>query len=92
MRLLDFYSGPCHALVLQGNNVIKQWRLLMGPTKVFRVVYSHPNCIRALYGLSDTRNVCHGSDGHDSAIREISILFPEFNLQAYFKDYEEIKK
>lgn len=92
MRLLYFFdSGPCHALILQGDNVIKQWRLLMGPTKVFRVVYSHPNCLRALYGLSDTRNACHGSDGPESAQREISILFPEFDSQAFLKDNTQIK-
>lgn len=51
----------------------------MGPTKVYKAIYSNPDCIRALYGLSDTRNACHGSDSEESALREISIIFPEFN-------------
>ena len=53
----------------------------MGPTKVYKAIYSNPDCIRALYGLSDTRNACHGSDSEDSALREISIIFPEFNKE-----------
>ncbi|KAH8375995.1 hypothetical protein KR200_005769 [Drosophila serrata] len=78
-RLTSFMnSGPCYALILQSEASIQKWRNLLGPTKVFRAVYSDPNCIRALYGLSDTRNACHGSDSEASARREISILFPEF--------------
>lgn len=33
----------------------------MGPTKVFQAKLSHPNSIRGKYGLTDTRNVTHGS-------------------------------
>ncbi|XP_034479625.1 nucleoside diphosphate kinase 6 [Drosophila innubila] len=78
-RLSSFMrSGPCYALILQSEACIQKWRILMGPTKVFKAVYSQPDCIRALYGLSDTRNACHGSDSEVAALREISILFPEF--------------
>ncbi|XP_037937994.1 nucleoside diphosphate kinase 6 [Teleopsis dalmanni] len=78
-RLMTFMiSGPSYALILQSQDCIQKWRNLMGPTKVYKAVYSHPDCIRALYGLSDTRNACHGSDSEQSALREISILFPEF--------------
>ncbi|KAH8276075.1 hypothetical protein KR018_000841 [Drosophila ironensis] len=80
-RLTTFMSsGPCYALILQSEESIKKWRALLGPTKVFRAVYSEPSSIRALYGLSDTRNACHGSDSEESALREISILFPEFDF------------
>lgn len=41
----------------------------------------HPDSIRALYGLSDTRNACHGSDSVDSASKEIRIFFPTFNYE-----------
>ncbi|XP_033170561.1 nucleoside diphosphate kinase 6 [Drosophila mauritiana] len=79
-RLTSFMnSGPSYALILQSEACIQKWRSLLGPTKVFRAVYADPNCIRALYGLSDTRNACHGSDSEESALREISILFPEFD-------------
>ncbi|KAH8320142.1 hypothetical protein KR074_002864 [Drosophila pseudoananassae] len=89
-RLTTFMnSGPCYALILQSEACIQKWRGLLGPTKVFRAVYSDPNCIRALYGLSDTRNACHGSDSEESALREIGILFPEFKLDAVSR---EVKK
>ncbi|KAH8405913.1 hypothetical protein KR222_000646 [Zaprionus bogoriensis] len=81
-RLTSFMnSGPCYAFILQSEECIQKWRCLMGPTKVFRAVYSEPDCIRALYGLSDTRNACHGSDSKESALREIAILFPEFDCR-----------
>lgn len=75
-----FCSGPSYALILQSADSIAKWRSLMGPTKVYKAIYSNPDCIRALYGLSDTRNACHGSDSTESAMKEISILFPEFNM------------
>ncbi|XP_030378709.1 nucleoside diphosphate kinase 6 [Scaptodrosophila lebanonensis] len=85
-RLTSFMnSGPCYALILQSEACIQKWRSLMGPTKVFRAVYSEPQCIRALYGLSDTRNACHGSDSEASALREIAILFPEFQVKSTAK-------
>lgn len=33
----------------------------MGPTKVFKAKISHPHSIRGQFGLTDTRNVTHGS-------------------------------
>ncbi|KAH8385789.1 hypothetical protein KR093_000353 [Drosophila rubida] len=80
-RLSSFMrSGPCYAFILQSESCIVKWRQLMGPTKVFKAIHSEPSSIRALYGLSDTRNACHGSDSEKSAIREIAILFPEFKI------------
>lgn len=81
----DTFSGPCLAFILQREECIQKWRSLMGPTKVFKAVYSEPDCIRALYGLSDTRNACHGSDSEVSALREIAILFPEFDVAQHRK-------
>ncbi|EDW86499.1 uncharacterized protein Dwil_GK14697 [Drosophila willistoni] len=81
-RLTSFMnSGPCYALILQAEAGIQKWRQLMGPTKVFQAVYTEPQSIRGMYGLSDTRNACHGSDSKASALREISIIFPEYNME-----------
>ncbi|XP_055528662.1 nucleoside diphosphate kinase 6 isoform X2 [Wyeomyia smithii] len=55
-------SGPLEVLVLSGENAIAKWRELLGPTKVYKAVYSHPDCLRSMYGISDTRNAGHGSD------------------------------
>jgi nucleoside-diphosphate kinase len=55
---------------------------MLGPTKVYKALYSHPESIRGLYGLSDTRNACHGSDSTESAMKEILIFFPDFDFVA----------
>ncbi|XP_043275791.1 nucleoside diphosphate kinase 6 [Venturia canescens] len=89
-RLLTFMcSGPSDIHILAGNNAIRKWRELMGPTKVYQAQYTAPNTIRAIYGLSDTRNATHGSDSLESADREIKIFFREFNAKKWF-DNEEV--
>lgn len=77
-------SGPLEALILAHPTAIASWRELMGPTKVFKSIYSHPECLRSRCGLTDTRNACHGSDSVSSVEREIRILFPEFDVQAWY--------
>lgn len=54
-------SGPMRAYVLARVDAIRQWRELMGPTKVFRARYTSPDSIRAQFGLTDTRNTAHGA-------------------------------
>jgi nucleoside-diphosphate kinase len=49
---------------------------------VFKTIHSHPNSIRGLYGLTDTRNACHGSDSEESALSEILKIFPDFKEEA----------
>ncbi|XP_069160962.1 nucleoside diphosphate kinase 6 isoform X2 [Procambarus clarkii] len=61
-RLVTFMaSGPTQALILAHENAIQRWRLLMGPTKVYKTKYEAPDTIRGMYGLTDTRNSTHGS-------------------------------
>lgn len=83
--LIDFliFSGPIEVLILAGDNAISRWRNLLGPTKVYKAIYTHPESIRGLFGLSDTRNVCHGSDSIDSAKREINIFFNKFDVDQW---------
>ncbi|KAI9317276.1 nucleoside diphosphate kinase [Dichotomocladium elegans] len=54
-------SGPFQALVLSSPNAIKEWRALIGPTHPVRARIHQPETLRALYGLTDTRNSFHGS-------------------------------
>ena len=85
-RLVTFVSsGPLWALVLARPDAIAAWRRLMGPTKVYRAVYSHPTSLRGMYGLTDTRNALHGSDSTESAAREIGFFFPEFDAEAWLQ-------
>jgi nucleoside-diphosphate kinase len=50
----------------------------MGPTHKEKALQANPNCIRALYGYSDTRNAVHGSDSEETALKEIKFFFPDF--------------
>lgn len=77
-------SGAIEAMILAGENAIQTWRDIMGPTKVYKCIYSHPECLRSLYGLSDTRNVCHGADSRQSVEREIGLFFPEFSIEQWY--------
>lgn len=85
-----FGSGPTEVLILQRENAILKWRELLGPTKVFKAIYSHPDSIRGLFGLTDTRNACHGSDSPESVLNEITSIFPDFNLENYEKENLEV--
>ena len=40
--------------------------------------------IRGQFGLTDTRNVSHGSDSDETARREIQFFFPDFDQQDFF--------
>lgn len=86
MKLIHFdFSGPIEVLILAGEDSITKWRTIMGPTKVYKTIFSHPNSIRGQFGLSDTRNACHGSDSEESAKREIEIFFPDFNTTEWIR-------
>ncbi|XP_008396119.1 nucleoside diphosphate kinase 6 [Poecilia reticulata] len=90
-RLVEFMSsGPMRAYILAREDAIRHWRDLMGPTKVFQARYTSPACIRARFGLTDTRNTTHGSDSPESAQREISFFFPDFNVEQWLKKEEPL--
>lgn len=55
----------------------------MGPTKVFKTIYTHPESIRGQFGLSDTRNAVHGSDSIESVEKEVKIFFPDFSISEW---------
>ncbi|MDD3718731.1 MAG: nucleoside-diphosphate kinase [Actinomycetota bacterium] len=67
-------SGEVVAMVLEGKSAIAAVRKLMGPTDP---ADAPPGTIRGDYGLEITENIVHGSDGPESAVREVSLFFPE---------------
>jgi len=67
-------SGPLTLLVLEGNEVIKKWRELIGDTDPSK---AQAGTLRQLYGKNKGENAVHGSDSVDSAMREIGLFFPE---------------
>jgi len=73
--LRDFVtSGPLVAAVLEGEEAIEVVRALNGATDGRKAV---PGTIRGDLSLSNRENLVHGSDGEESAAREIALWFPE---------------
>ena len=74
-ELVDFITGgPSMVMVVEGpGDTWKVVRTLMGVTDPKE---SLPGTIRGDFGLLVGQNLVHGSDGPESAQREIGIFFP----------------
>lgn len=71
--LVDFItSGPIVAMVVEGANAVRAVRMMMGTTNP---VDAQPGTIRGDYALNMSQNVIHGSDGPESAVREVEKFF-----------------
>lgn len=72
-ELLEFItSGPVIAMEWSGESAISVCRTLMGATDPKE---ADPGTIRGDYGIAVTNNLVHGSDGAESAARELEIFF-----------------
>ncbi len=80
-------SGPIVAMVLQGYNVIKGARQLMGATDPAE---AQVGTIRADFAQLKEYNSVHGSDCAESAEREIAIYFTPDELCTDWKNMTEI--
>ncbi len=71
-------SGPVAAVVIEGNRCIEGFRALAGATDPTAAA---PGSIRGDlgrdWGEKVQKNIVHGSDSPESAVREIGIWFPE---------------
>ena len=65
-------SGPVVVQVLEGENAIALHREIMGATNPAE---ADPGTIRADFADSIEENICHGSDGPDTAATEIAFFF-----------------
>src|SRR3954451_4201253 len=75
--LRDFVtSGPLVAAVLEGDEAIEVVRAINGATDGRKAA---PGTIRGDLSLSNRENLVHGSDGEESAAREIKLWFPELS-------------
>lgn len=75
--LMEFIGrSPSMAMVLEGpdEETFKVVRTMMGVTNPKEAA---PGTIRGDLGLETTENLVHGSDGTESAAREIGIFFPD---------------
>ena len=73
--LVSFITGgPLVAMVVEGPDAWKVMRTLMGATNPREAA---PGTIRGDLAVELTENLVHGSDGPESAAREISLFFPD---------------
>lgn len=74
----DFMSsGPCVVMVLEGEEVIKRYRKVMGATNYKD---AEEGTIRRELATDIERNVVHGSDSQDTARFEIGYFFSGLEL------------
>ncbi|KAJ1862615.1 hypothetical protein LPJ78_004600 [Coemansia sp. RSA 989] len=75
-ELLDFMtSGPVIALHLEGDDVIRGWRMMIGPDSVEAARQQVPLSIRALLGSTGLQNAVYGSESAEAAKRELDFFF-----------------
>ena len=67
-------SGPLVAMVLEGPSAVVAARQVIGATNPLE---ASPGSIRGDLAIATGANLVHGSDGPESAAREIGIFFPE---------------
>lgn len=64
-------------MVWEGLNAVKTGRVMLGETNP---AASLPGTIRGDHCIQVGRNICHGSDGVESAKKEIALWFSEEQL------------
>ena len=70
-------SGPIVAMVLEGEDVIRKNRTLMGATNWKEAA---PGTIRADFARDIEKNIVHGSDAPETAKTEIAYFFNALEL------------
>lgn len=74
----DFMSsGPCVVMVLDGEDVIRRYRKLMGATNREE---AEEGTIRREFATDIEKNVVHGSDSQETASFEINYFFNAFEV------------
>ncbi len=79
-------SGPIVAMVWEGKNIITAMRKIMGKTNPLE---AELGTIRGDFAVEIGKNVVHGSDGEESAKREISLFFNEKELVTWEQDIQK---
>ena len=84
--LVDYItSSPIIAAVLEGTHAIDVVRNTIGKTNP---ADAQPGTIRGDLALEMGRNLIHGSDGPESAAREIALFFDESQLFEHERDID----
>jgi nucleoside-diphosphate kinase len=84
--LIDYItSGPVVVMAIEGPRAIDVVRSTMGAT---HPADAQPGTIRADFGLEIGRNLVHGSDGEETAARELALYFDQDELLTYSRDMD----
>lgn len=87
-RLLKYFtSGPLVAMALEGHNVVKGVRQIVGATNPDN---ADVGTIRADYAQIMEQNIVHASDSIESGQREINIWFKKEEIFDNWKTVSEI--
>jgi nucleoside-diphosphate kinase len=78
-------SGPVLAMAWEGPGAIGAVRALMGATDPQKAA---PGTLRGDLGLDVQQNLVHGSDGPESAERELALFFRPGELVSYRRDVD----
>lgn len=78
-------SSPVVVGVLEGTNAVAAVRNTMGPTNPTN---AGPGTLRGDFALELGRNIVHGSDSPESAVREIGLFFRPDELVEYGRDVD----
>ena len=82
--LIDYItSGPVVVMVLEGPNAVVVTRSTMGKTNP---VDAAPGTIRGDLALMTGRNLIHGSDAPESAVREVALFFAGRELPSWDRE------
>jgi nucleoside-diphosphate kinase len=74
-ELVEFItSGPVVVMAVEGDGAIAVLRTMMGATDPKDAA---PGTIRGDFALDVGQNIIHGSDGAESAARELALHFPD---------------
>lgn len=76
-------SSPVVAMVWEGKDAIQIIRTTMGTTNAAAAA---PGTIRGDFAVEIGRNLVHGSDGPESAAREVSLFFTTDELVAWKRE------
>ncbi|MFI5048204.1 MAG: nucleoside-diphosphate kinase [Acidimicrobiia bacterium] len=71
--------GPLVAMVVEGGP--DTWKVVRGLMGVTNPREAAPGTIRGDFALETGENLVHGSDGPESAEREIALFFPDLDRQ-----------
>ena len=73
-------SSPVMVLAIRGNGAVAICRTMMGATFGSKAA---AGTIRGDFGVSNSFNLIHGSDGPEAAAREISLFFKAGEVQEF---------